>query len=57
MTVAKGAARLACASPLYAVHLDDGGRIDARTLIVASGVQYRRPAIANLSQFEGAGVY
>jgi thioredoxin reductase (NADPH) len=55
--VAHGAARLACAHPLYAVHLDDGSRIDARALIIASGAQYRRPAIANLSQFEGAGVY
>jgi thioredoxin reductase (NADPH) len=55
--VAKGAAKLACAHPLYAVHLEDGGRIDARALIIASGAQYRKPAIPNLSQFEGAGVY
>jgi thioredoxin reductase (NADPH) len=39
------------------VHLEDGGRIDARALIIASGAQYRKPAIANVSQFEGAGVY
>jgi thioredoxin reductase (NADPH) len=39
------------------VHLDDGGRIDARALIIASGAQYRKPAIPNASQFEGAGVY
>ena len=44
-------------SRLYAVHLEDGGRIDARALIIASGAQYRKPAIANVSQFEGAGVY
>ena len=55
--VAKGATKLACAHPLYAVHLEDGGRIDARALIIASGAQYRKPAIANVSQFEGAGVY
>jgi thioredoxin reductase (NADPH) len=55
--VAKGAAKLACARPLYAVHLEDGGRIDARALIIASGAEYRKPALANLSQFEGAGVY
>jgi len=55
--VAKGAAKLACARPLYAIHLDDGGRIDARALIIASGAQYRKPALANVSQFEGAGVY
>ncbi len=55
--VAKGAAKLACADPLFAVHLEDGGRIDARALIVASGAQYRKPAIANASEFDGAGVY
>jgi thioredoxin reductase (NADPH) len=55
--VATGAAKLVCAHPLYAVHLEDGGRIDARALIIASGAQYRKPAIANVSQFEGAGVY
>jgi thioredoxin reductase (NADPH) len=55
--VAKGASKLACARPLYSVHLEDGGRIDARALIIASGAQYRKPAIANVSQFEGAGVY
>src|SRR5256886_62246 len=55
--VAKGAAKLACARPLYTIHLEDGGRIDARALIIASGAQYRKPAIVNVSQFEGAGVY
>ncbi len=55
--VAKGATKLSCARPLYSVHLEDGGRIDARALIIASGAQYRKPAIANVSQFEGAGVY
>ena len=55
--VAKGAAKLACAHPRYTVHLEDGGRIDARALIIASGAQYRKPALANVSQFEGAGVY
>src|SRR5438094_6279561 len=55
--VAKGAAKLACARSPYAVHLEDGGRINARAMIIASGARYRKPAIANVSQFEGAGVY
>ena len=55
--IAKGATKLACAHPLYSVHLEDGGCIDARALIIASGAQYRKPAIDNVSQFEGAGVY
>jgi thioredoxin reductase (NADPH) len=55
--VAKGAAKLVCASPRYAVQLEDGGRIEARAVIIATGAQYRRPALENLSGFEGAGVY
>jgi len=26
-------------------------------VIIATGAEYRRPSLANLSQFEGAGVY
>src|SRR4029078_4248156 len=54
---AKAATKRASARPLYSVHLEDGGRIDARALVIASGAQYRKPAIPNVSQFEGAGVY
>jgi thioredoxin reductase (NADPH) len=57
LMIAKGASKLSCARPLYSVHLEDGGRIDARALIIASGAQYRKPAIPHVSQFEGAGVY
>jgi thioredoxin reductase (NADPH) len=31
--------------------------VHARTIVIASGADYRKPPIANLSQFEGAGVY
>jgi thioredoxin reductase (NADPH) len=55
--VAKGAVKLTCARPLYTVHLEDGARIDTRALIIASGAEYRKPALSNVSQFEGAGVY
>jgi thioredoxin reductase (NADPH) len=39
------------------VQIDDGASVPARTVIVATGAEYRRPALANLAQFEGAGVY
>ncbi len=55
--IAKGATKLACARPLYAVQMDDGPGVSARALIIATGVEYRRPALQNISQFEGAGVY
>jgi thioredoxin reductase (NADPH) len=57
LMIAEGASKLSCARPLYSVHLEGGGRIDARALIIASGAQYRKPAIPHVAQFEGAGVY
>src|SRR5207237_9444784 len=51
LMVTKGAAKLACARPLYTIHLDDGGRIDARALIIASGAQSSTPAMATVAQF------
>jgi thioredoxin reductase (NADPH) len=37
--------------------LENGARIPARTIVIATGAQYRRPPCQNLSRFEGAGVY
>jgi len=55
--IAKGATQLACGRQPYDMQIDDGSRVRARAVIIATGAEYRRPALANLSQFEGAGVY
>jgi thioredoxin reductase (NADPH) len=55
--VAKGATRLACDGQRYTVEIDGGPRIQSRAVIIATGAEYRKPALANLSRFEGAGVY
>ncbi|PYQ05731.1 MAG: pyridine nucleotide-disulfide oxidoreductase [Acidobacteria bacterium] len=57
LLIAKGARRLACDRKPYAIEIDDGPRVPARTVIIATGAEYRRPSLENLSQFEGAGVY
>jgi thioredoxin reductase (NADPH) len=57
LMIAKGARRLACDRKPYAIEIDDGPRVPARTVIIATGAEYRRPSLENLSQFEGAGVY
>jgi len=57
IVIAKGATRLACDGQRYTVDIDQGPRIRARAVIIASGAEYRRPALENLSTFEGAGVY
>jgi thioredoxin reductase (NADPH) len=36
---------------------DNGQRIRAKAVVVATGVQYRRPPLERLTDFEGAGVY
>ena len=41
---------------LLRLELKNGGAVRARTVVIATGVQYRRPAIPNLAEFEGAGV-
>jgi thioredoxin reductase (NADPH) len=57
LIVAKGAKRLVCDRKPYAVEVDGGPRVPARTIIIATGAEYRRPSLDNLSKFEGAGVY
>lgn len=55
--IAKGARKLSCGQRRYAVGIDNGPEVPARTVIIATGAEYRRLALENLAQFEGAGVY
>jgi thioredoxin reductase (NADPH) len=57
MMIARGATQLSCARKPYAVEVDGGPRVPTRTIIIATGAEYRRLPLDNLSQFEGAGVY
>ena len=41
---------------LLQLELKGGDAVRARTIVIATGVQYRRPAIPNLAEFEGAGI-
>ncbi len=55
--IARHAVRLRCDQRPYAVEIDDGTRVSARTIIIATGAEYRGLPIDNLSRFNGAGVY
>lgn len=57
MLIAKDAKGLACDRRPYAVLIGDRESVAARTVVIASGAQYRRLRLENLSKFEGAGVY
>ena len=56
MLVAK-ASQLVCDGRPYVIELENGARISTRTVMIATGVQYRKLPLENLSRFEGAGVY
>lgn len=57
LMIAKGAKQLACERKPYAIALEDGVSVPARTIIIATGAEYRKLSLENLYQFEGAGVY
>jgi thioredoxin reductase (NADPH) len=56
MLIAK-AKQLICDRKPYVIEVENGARIPARTIVIATGAEYRRPPCKNLSRFEGAGVY
>jgi len=57
LLIARRARRLVCDREPYQVETDDGGCVRARSIILATGAEYRRLGLANLARFEGMGVY
>jgi thioredoxin reductase (NADPH) len=56
MLIAK-VTRLICDHKPYVIELENGARISSRTIVIATGAQYRRLPLENLSRFEGTAVY
>jgi thioredoxin reductase (NADPH) len=56
MLMEKGT-RLHCDRKPYVVSLENGAEIPARSIVIATGADYRKPPVENLADFEGAGVY
>jgi thioredoxin reductase (NADPH) len=56
MLVTRGL-RLACERRPNVVEIENGTRIPARTVIIATGAEYRKLPVDNATRFEGAGVY
>jgi len=57
MMVAHSIVKLDCAQRPYKLVLDDGTALSARAIVIATGAQYKKPAIPNLKKFEGQGIY
>jgi thioredoxin reductase (NADPH) len=49
--------RLVTDSRPYILELDDGTRVPARTVVIATGARYRRLPLADIDRFEGCGVH
>jgi len=57
MVLARDVVGFQTRGPVHAVLMDGDGEIEARALIVATGVSYRRLEAAGLSELNGRGVY
>jgi thioredoxin reductase (NADPH) len=55
--VATAAGRLLCERRPFSIDLGRGVAVRARAVVIATGAAYRKPEIAGLARFEGAGVY
>jgi len=57
LSVAADAVELACAQRPYSIGLADGKVLRGRSVLIASGAQYRTLAVENLQRYLGTGVY
>jgi thioredoxin reductase (NADPH) len=58
MLIARRAARLDCRERPYTIYMgEEGGTLHARTIVIATGAEYRKPPLDQLTRFEGVGVY
>jgi len=48
---------IACARRPYELEVEDGAKLAARAIVIATGAKYSKLPIENLSRFEGAGIY
>jgi thioredoxin reductase (NADPH) len=55
--VAHPATKLHCRRRPYSIDLSNGTSVKAKTMVIATGVQYRKPDSAAFGRFEGVGVY
>jgi len=57
VAIGRTAVRLDCDSRPYRIHLSDGQEVRTRSIVIATGVKYRKLDLPALGRFEGAGVF
>jgi thioredoxin reductase (NADPH) len=55
--VARTVEGLNCDERPYRISLDDGQQIAGRSIVLATGAAYNRPALPNIDRFTGRGIY
>jgi thioredoxin reductase (NADPH) len=55
--IAERATRLDCTRKAYTIQIENGPRVPAHTVIIATGAEYRKLPLENITRFEGAGIY
>ncbi len=55
--IARSVVRLNCGKRPYEVILDGEEALSAKAIVIATGAQYSKPALKNLAEFEGKGIY
>jgi thioredoxin reductase (NADPH) len=55
--IAQGATRLGCERQPYVIEMENGTRVHARTVIIATGARYRQLAPQQRGEFNGSGIY
>jgi thioredoxin reductase (NADPH) len=55
--IANNVTKLNCDRRPYELIMDGGQVIRSHTVVIASGAQYKKPKLENLTKFEGQGVY
>ena len=57
VAIAESAIHLNCMPKAYKVQLDNGVEVHARTIVIATGAQYRKLPLPDINRFEGVGIY
>jgi thioredoxin reductase (NADPH) len=57
LMIARRIMRMDCSREPYELHLDEGDKLLARSIVIATGAQYNKLALSNLEQLEGKGIY
>ena len=57
LMITKAATHLSCTAKPYVIDIEDETHVLSRTVIIATGARYRKLPLADISRFEGLGVY